>query len=79
VDAQLEAAIRELLAGRRGSFCPSEAARRVAPEAWRELMPRTREAARRLAARGELVVMQRGRWVDPSCARGPIRLGSPRR
>lgn len=77
VDTALEAAIRELLARRaRGAtICPSEAARQVGGEhAWRELMEPARSAARRMVARGEIEITQRGRVVDPSTARGPIRL-----
>lgn len=78
VDAALEAAILELLAARaRGaSICPSDAARAVADD-WRPLLERTRQAARRLVARGALLITQRGRIVDPSRARGPIRLRLP--
>lgn len=76
VDSQLEWTILELLGNRaRGAtICPSEAARAIAPEGWRELMERTRNAARRLAAAGHLDVCQKGLPVDPSTARGPIRL-----
>lgn len=70
---ELERAILDLLRHRRGTICPSEAARRVGGEDWRELMERTREAGRRLAARGEIQVMQRGKVVDPGSARGPMR------
>lgn len=61
---------------RGGSICPSEAARRVAGETgdWRGLMDRTRDAARRLVAAGRVEIMQRGRVVDPSTARGPVRI-----
>jgi len=75
-DGLLEAAILELLAARAGgaTICPSEAARRVAATGWRDLMEPTRRAARRLAAAGKLVILQRGRQVDPAAVRGPIRL-----
>ncbi|MDJ0849959.1 MAG: DUF3253 domain-containing protein [Myxococcota bacterium] len=75
-DATLEAAILELLDTRAAgaTICPSEAARRVGGEDWRGWMERTRRAARRLAAEGRVEVTQRGRVVDPSAARGPIRL-----
>lgn len=79
-DRALERAIADLLSQRaRGAtICPSEAARRVAgDDDWRPLMTRAREAARRLIARGELVMRQGGREVDPSTARGPVRLGRP--
>jgi hypothetical protein len=43
-------------------------------ESWRLLMASARNAARRLAARNQIVFMQSGRLVDPSTAKGPIRL-----
>ncbi|MEM9730381.1 MAG: DUF2256 and DUF3253 domain-containing protein, partial [Myxococcota bacterium] len=74
-DRALEAAIVELLEARRGStICPSEAARRVSPNDWRGLMGRTRDAARRLVSRGHVEILQQNRVVDPTAARGPIRL-----
>ena len=76
LDRELESAIVDLLEARpRGAtMCPSEAARTVRPEAWREQMERTRQAARRLVHRGLLDITQGGRVVDASTARGPIRL-----
>ncbi len=76
LDAALEETILSLLAGRaaNATICPSEAARRVAGDGWRGSMERTRQAARRLAAAGRIEVTQGGRAVDPSRARGPIRL-----
>ena len=47
IDRRLEAAIVELLTERDWSICPSDAARRVDPEGWRELLERTRRAGRR--------------------------------
>jgi hypothetical protein len=44
------------------------------PDAWRELMEPARMAARRLVARGEVQIVQGGRVVDPSTAKGPIRI-----
>jgi len=78
-DRALEAAIEELLRARRSkTICPSEVARRVGGDDWRGLMERTRAAARRLAERGELEIRQRGERVDPSEARGAIRLARRR-
>lgn len=79
VDRALEATILALLDARpRGAtLCPSEAARAVFgddEDAWRGAMERTREAARRLVARGEVELTQRGQVVDPSHARGPLRI-----
>jgi hypothetical protein len=75
-DAALEQAITDLLAGRpaQATICPSEAAQRVGGEDWRPLMEPARRAARRLVAAGTLEITQGGRVVDPSTARGPIRL-----
>ena len=76
VDVRLTASIRELLAARAqdATICPSEAARAVGGEEWRELLEPARRAARRLVADGEVEITQRGTVVDPSTARGPIRI-----
>ena len=67
----LEAAIRDLLRRPRpATICPSEAARQVDPEGWRGLMEPGRMAARRLVAQGEVEIVQGGRAVDPSTAKG---------
>ena len=75
-DLSLERAITAMLARRRSgaTICPSEVARTERPQDWRAWMERVRAAARRMAARGELEVLQGGRVVDPATARGPIRL-----
>ena len=75
-DRALEGAILALVAAKAAgaTICPSEAARNVAPDAWEALMERTRSAARRLASAGRIEVLQKGRVVDPSTARGPLRL-----
>jgi hypothetical protein len=90
VDRELEAAILGLLDGRAtgATICPSEAARAVATtagsgpgnaagrgeDAWRALLEPARRAARRLVAAGEVELTQRGRVVDPSTFRGPVRI-----
>lgn len=76
-DRALEASILDLLAARSrtSTICPSEAARAVgSDDGWRELMEPARQAARRLVAAGEVEVTQGGRVVDPSTAKGPIRI-----
>lgn len=77
-DRALEARILALLAEREPttSICPSEAARGedAQGEAWRRRLEPVRRAARRLAHRGVIEITQGGRVVDPSAARGPIRL-----
>lgn len=76
VGARLEQAIGELLDLRRdgATICPSEAARHVDAEEWRDLMPAARAAAGRLAAAGRVEVTQGGSVVDVATARGPVRI-----
>ncbi len=79
VDRELEASIERLLDQRRAgaTICPSEAAREVGgddEERWRPLMEPARSAARRLVAAGRVEITQGGRVVDPSTAKGPIRV-----
>jgi hypothetical protein len=74
----LESAILTLLDMRadNATICPSEAARLVGSEDnWRELMQPARDAARRLQDQGLVVITQKGKAVDPSTAKGPIRIG----
>jgi hypothetical protein len=76
IDNELESAILELLSKRpvRATICPSEAARLVGGEEWRPLMEPARAAARRLVVAGQIEIVQRSSVVDPSTAKGPIRL-----
>ncbi|GAA2014475.1 hypothetical protein GCM10009818_28780 [Nakamurella flavida] len=74
VDQQLETAIIEMLDARTGTICPSEAARAVDAEGWRDLMEPARRAARRLVDAGQVEITQGGHVVDPSTAKGPIRI-----
>ncbi len=79
-DGALDAAILELLAerGRDKTICPSEAAKLVGGKDerrdWEGLMEPARAAARRLVAAGKINIMQGGKVVDGSTAKGPIRL-----
>lgn len=75
IDQALEQAIVQLLAARANgaTICPSEAARAVAAD-WQPLMEQARQAARRLVAAGAVVITQGGKVVDPSTAKGPIRV-----
>lgn len=75
----LEGEIGRLLDSRArdSSICPSDVARAVAPDDWRPLMEPVRRAARRLVARGEVEITQGGSVVDPSTAKGPIRIRRP--
>ena len=68
------------LAAERGAgktICPSEAARALAgsdPEAWSRLMPAIRRAAVALMKGGHIVIMRKGRPVDPEDFRGIYRI-----
>ena len=72
----LEEAILGLLDRRApgATICPSEAARAVGGDGWRDLMEPARAAARGLVAAGLVEITQGGRVVDPATARGPIRI-----
>jgi hypothetical protein len=76
IDEQLSSAILDLLTvrARDATICPSEAARHVGGAEWEDLMEPARCAARRLVVEGKIVITQGGRVVDPSTAKGPIRL-----
>ena len=81
-DLDLERRIVEMLDGRpAGSICPSEVARAAAKpgEDWRPLMEPVRRAGRRLAERGIVEFTQNGRAVDPTAAKGPVRLRRAKR
>jgi len=71
-DRALESAIARLLADRprAGSVTDMEVAQAVSPDGWSELVEPARRAARRLTAAGGVELVQRGRVVDPSTARG---------
>lgn len=72
-----EQTILEMLATRKAgsTICPSEVARALHPdETWRIHMEDIRNAARRLVAKGVLEITQGGHPVDPSTAKGTIRL-----
>ena len=75
-DRALEVALLELLRGARARTVDvADAARDVAAATGQEpseLHESARRAARRLVARGEVVVVQAGRVVDPSSAKGPM-------
>lgn len=72
----LQRLAREL--GLAHTFCPSEAARLLVAEHWRDLMPAVREEAAHLVEAGELDCTQRGIRVNPRDARGAIRLSRAR-
>jgi hypothetical protein len=76
-DGRLREAILTLAKERGPSktICPSDAARAVGGEEWRDLMDQVRDVARDLARKGEVEITQGGDVVDPNETwRGPIRI-----
>ena len=76
--ARLEHAILDLLVHRAvdATICPSEAARQVGDDDWRDLMQPAREAVARLAQAGLIAATQAGVTVDALTAKGPIRVAA---
>lgn len=73
---RLAATMRTLLRARDGStICPSDAARVVGADHWRDLMALAREVAAEQSEAGVLVMMQKGEEIDLAEVKGPIRLG----
>lgn len=63
------------------TICPSEVARALAgdhPDAWGPLMQPVRRVAVALTKQGRVVILRKGRPVDPDDFRGVYRLSSPR-
>jgi uncharacterized protein DUF3253 len=57
------------------TICPSDAARAVGGDDWRDLMDDARAIARDLARSGDVEISQRGEVLDPDATwRGPIRI-----
>jgi hypothetical protein len=77
VHDELRTAILELARDRGPvkTICPSDAARAVGGEHWRDLMDDARDIARELARQGDVEVTQGGEVLDPDATwRGPIRI-----
>lgn len=72
-DAAIAQAIRDIAyqRGRGKTLCPSDAAKALASD-WRPLMPDIRRVA---AGLPDIAATQKGQPVDPTTAKGPIRLG----
>ena len=77
--AEIEKSILGLLHSRDEgkTICPSEAARSLWPDDWREHMEDVREVGRALEVEGRIEVFQSGGRVDPKLAVGPIRYRLP--
>lgn len=74
---RLAATIRTLLRHRgNGTICPSDAARAVGGDHWRDLMGTARQVAFDLREDGVVDVRQRGESVAGTEVRGPIRIAA---
>ena len=76
IDHAIFALINRRSAGK--TVCPSEVARALTDDGWRDLMSSVIDAAWRLEATGMVVISQHGHPVSRVNARGPIRIGLPR-
>lgn len=58
------------------TYCPSEVAREIFLESWREQMDNVRQVADNLVESKHLVVLQKGKVISEKAteAKGPIRL-----
>jgi hypothetical protein len=75
-DKNIEDEILEMLM-RRGegkTICPSEVARKLYPESWREEMEHVRQIARKLVKEEKIVITQAGQVIDLDSFKGAIRL-----
>lgn len=59
--------------GRGKTICPSEVLS-AELKTDKAVMEKVRQSARRLVAQGQIIITQNGHEVDPSSAKGPIRL-----
>ena len=64
-----------LTRGPEKTFCPSEVAIKLDPENWRNHLSEVRIIANQLIAEGFLECTQKGKKIDPTIVKGPIRLG----
>jgi len=56
------------------STCPSEIARELFPQDWRNHMGEIRDVAIELNKKGKVLLMQKVKAIDPDHFKGPIRI-----
>ncbi|PJJ85054.1 DUF3253 domain-containing protein [Mucilaginibacter auburnensis] len=56
------------------STCPSEVARAIFPDNWREHMQEIRNVAIDLCKEGSIIITQKGKDVDVTNFKGPVRI-----
>jgi hypothetical protein len=54
--------------------CPSEVARELFPDNWRNHMDEVRNAAIALSDEGKIIITQKGERIDTKDIKGPIRI-----
>ncbi len=79
---EIETTLLDLVAarGRGKTLCPSEVARAIGgahPDGWGPLMQPIRRVAVRLMREGRVVILRKGRPVDPDDFRGVYRIARP--
>lgn len=57
------------------TFCPSDIARNLYPDQWRDKMELIRTIAQELADQGHVRITQKGEEVSIESVKGPIRIG----
>lgn len=74
--ARYREVIVEKLAARdaSSSICPSEVARELGGDDWRDLMQPVRDAAQELVRAGTVIITQGSETVDLETVKGPIRI-----
>ena len=60
--------------GKDKTICPSEVARKLWPDDWRDHMEEVRRAAFELRENGQVIITQKGKLVTGNDAVGPIRI-----
>ncbi len=76
LDPEIAKAILSLTAtrGAEKSICPSEVARQLYPDNWRDRMQDVVDVASAMHRKGEVLVVQHGEPVDVNQIKGPIRI-----
>ncbi|WP_166335836.1 DUF3253 domain-containing protein [Sphingobacterium chungjuense] len=76
LDPEIAKAILSLTAARGAekSICPSEVARHLYPDNWRDRMQDVVDVAIAMHRKGEVLVVQHGEPVDVNQIKGPIRI-----
>ena len=59
------------------SIEPSEVARELQPEQWQRMLPKVRHCALALMRQGKLVILKKGKPVNPDAFKGVVRLRLP--